>query len=123
MIVMIAMIEYNEETDETYVKYEMPSVIKNMLSEKALVTFRDNLSAKFNIPHKLTYNNDIAYMEGTFGWYDALEDMCEKHGLNDLLEYYDSLEWYDSDKFDGVISDMLLERGLIEEGEQDEWKF
>ena len=35
---------------------------------------------------------------------------CEKLNMEWLVEYHDSLEWYDSDLFDGEMEDMIIEQ-------------
>lgn len=40
---------------------------------------------------------------GTHGWYEAIRATCRKLGLDWLLHYYETLPWYDSDLFDGII--------------------
>ena len=42
------------------------------------------------------------YIGGTTGLYFAIKMACWKLGLKDLFEYYDTLEWYDSDQFDEI---------------------
>ena len=101
-------------------KYKMPKEIKDKLTKEVLSDFPNKFIDVFNLePNStLTYYGDMAYSEGTYGWQKAFDYACEKHGLNDVIEYVDELEWYDYDLFCGEVSDLLLEYGLIEEGEQ-----
>lgn len=45
---------------------------------------------------------------GTGGWHAAFKATCEKLDLLWLLNYYDALEWYDSDVFDSIIEDRIV---------------
>lgn len=45
---------------------------------------------------------------GTGGWYEALKMTCMKLDMCWLLDYWNSLEWYDSDIFDGIIEDRII---------------
>lgn len=42
-------------------------------------------------------------LSGSEGWYRAFVAACKKVDLEWLAEYRDSLEWYDADRFDGMI--------------------
>lgn len=42
---------------------------------------------------------------GTYGWHKAMGLAAEKLGLSWIMEYSDSIEWYDSDVFDGLIEE------------------
>ena len=46
----------------------------------------------------------------TGGWYEALRATCNKLNMNWLLEYWKTLEWYDSDIFDGIIEDRIIKK-------------
>lgn len=37
------------------------------------------------------------------GWWVALQQTCEKLNMNWLIQYHESLEWYDSDILDGEL--------------------
>ena len=98
--------------------YRMPEGIKREFTKGMMSCFLEELIDIFDrIPNTPTYYDDIVYIESTAGWYEAFKKMCISYGLEDILSYYDHLEWYDSDMFDGEISDLLLEYRLIEEGE------
>ena len=97
--------------------YRIPKEIKNEFTKEMMFYFLEELVDIFDMPSTPTYYDDIVYREGTAGWYRAFEKMCINYGLEDILSYYNRLEWYDSDLFDNDFSDLLLEYGLIEEGE------
>ena len=46
----------------------------------------------------------------TAGWVAAFTMTCKKLDMKNVLEYYNSLDWYDSDQFDGVIEDRVIDR-------------
>lgn len=45
----------------------------------------------------------------TYGWTRALQQACDKLDLGWIMDYYNSLEWYDSDIFDGEIESRCCE--------------
>lgn len=53
------------------------------------------------------------YNGGTGGWTVAIYNACKKSNCMSLFDYYRSLEWYDSDIFDGIIADELIKRNLV----------
>jgi len=55
--------------------------------------------------------------ESTCGWNEALRETCTRLNLKDVWEYYDGLECYDSDRFDGEIGVELGKRFSIKTNE------
>lgn len=53
---------------------------------------------------KTTY---IDFHGGTMGWAAAFKMACKKLDMQWLYDYYDALEWWESDHFDGEIIDLL----------------
>ena len=101
--------------------YRMPEEIRREFTREMMSCFLEKLVDIFDyMPSKPTYYDYIVYVESNAGWYEAFKKMCISYGLEDILSYYDHLEWYDSDMFDGELSDLLLEYELIEEGKVDE---
>lgn len=47
-------------------------------------------------------------VSGTMGWNAALRMACNKLDLKWLFDYYDKLEWWQSDMFDGELEDLLI---------------
>ena len=96
------------------VKYTIPEHIKALATDDFLKEFRNQL---FRI-HKY-YSLDTFADEGlsentsTFGWYAAFYKACRLTGKEELLDYRNSLEWYDADIFDGEITDMLIEQKFV----------
>lgn len=50
----------------------------------------------------------VFWMESTAGWQMAFHEACEKAGCLDLYRYWEKLEYYDSDYFDGEIGDRVI---------------
>ena len=49
----------------------------------------------------------LFYISGTTGWNAALRMTCKKLGIDWLMSWYDELEWFDSDNFDGELVEMM----------------
>lgn len=52
---------------------------------------------------------------GSAAWYEAFKATCKKLGLEQLISYHYSLEWYDSDVFDGIIEYRIIEKFIKRE--------
>ena len=78
-----------------------------------LKDFVDKFVEVFKIEH-MTYE-DAAYAESTAGWYSAFKYMCENNDLNDVVDYYDNLPWYESDLFDDKLTGLLMKYDLLED--------
>ena len=52
----------------------------------------------------------LDYIGSTMGWVAALRATCHKLDMKWLMDYWDKLEWYDSDIFDDLIIDMVKEK-------------
>lgn len=51
----------------------------------------------------------LFYLSGSNGWNLALKMSCKKLGEEWFYEWYDKLEWCDSDEIDSELEDRLLE--------------
>lgn len=92
--------------------YTIPVRIKEMMTYDFLKEFRNQLFAIFDFDLE-TYADIIQGVESTAGWADALKTACCSTGKDDIWSYWNNLEWYDSDMFDGELGDMLIENRLI----------
>ena len=54
---------------------------------------------------------------GTYGWYAAFWMACKKLDMMWLAKYRNTLEWYDSDIFDGIIEEEMVENFVKKENE------
>lgn len=52
----------------------------------------------------------LDYMGGTSGWAVALWSVCHRLDINWFYEWYDALDWMDSDEFDSDLLDEMNER-------------
>lgn len=94
--------------------YIIPDNIKKLITDDFLKEFRNQL---FRI-HK-HYSLDVFAEEGipmntsTSGWYAAFGKACLLTQKEELLNYWRTLPWYDSDIFDGELAELLIKRGFI----------
>lgn len=102
------------EGNDVWVEYNMPEEIKVMVTKEFLTEFRNQI---FRIEKGIGLNTFLEdgmwNIEGTSGWDTAFGIACLNTKNEKLLNYYDSLPWYDSDLFDGIITDMMVENHLI----------
>ncbi len=52
----------------------------------------------------------LEYGGGTAGFCEAFRAVCRRFQMDWLIEYYDSLPWYDSDLFDAELASETLRR-------------
>ena len=64
-----------------------------------------------------TVEDPLFYISGTIGWNAALRMTCKKLGIDWLMNWYDELEWFDSDDFDGELVEMINSKFLKVESE------
>ena len=75
---------------------------------------KDELLIAFKQMSRKDFQNDeiINCIISTCGYYEALHKVLDKEPFGkEFFVWYDSLEYYDSDNFDGLIEDRLLEKG------------
>ena len=102
------------EDNNVHVEYTMPEHIRNLITDDFLKEFRNQL---FRI-HKY-YSLDLYADYGipmnisTAGWFAAFGKACLVTHKEEILDYWRTLPWYDSDIFDGELADMLVERKFI----------
>lgn len=89
---------------KVYIKYFTKEIIEE-LKEQLLIVFHDSLK-KENLREEYPVNCIIS----TMGYNTALHNVFDtKENGKEFFEWYDALEWYDSDNFDGLIQDLILE--------------
>ena len=115
-------------TNNGTIEYQMPEEIKKRIPDYFFRAFFGELISVFGpqliVPDcdmykELTDNEEYSYVGqlnvslcmngGTSGWAEALKQTCKKLSMMWLWEYYCGLEWFDSDLFDGEISDYVIE--------------
>lgn len=103
-----------KDGDDVCIKYTIPNDIKNLITDDFLREFRNQL---FRIHEYYSLETFAEYgipmNTSTSGWFAALGKACLLTHKEELLDYWRSLPWYDSDVFDGELADMLIERGFI----------
>ena len=91
--------------------YKIPGPIIDNIPKEFYFAFASNLRARFG-PWIFEGQDEIKnafYVTGSVGWMDTFKATAARLGLSWLVEYYDSLDWYDSDLFDDHLSDLLFE--------------
>lgn len=94
-----------------HIEYNIPDEIKSRIPQCFYSAFAGELCSVFGCT---VFEKDesgfysLVYISGTAGWAEALKMTCKKLDMQWLLDYYDSLPWYDSDIFDGEIEDMII---------------
>lgn len=97
-----------EEYNPFSLKYEIPEEIKERIPEKFYQNLRNEIICVFGKDAFDRFDNleefsFSDYIIGTFGMECAIKAVCKKLGLDWLFEYYDSLDWYQSDQFDSEM--------------------
>jgi hypothetical protein len=108
-------------TDKGF-EYKMPDEIKKKIPKEMLMTFKETLDSVFTDRVNLkgsTYNNYYFYLQETTGWGIAFKESCEKTNSMEIYEYYNSLDWFDSDLFDDEFCLMMVKEGIMDEGEEE----
>lgn len=96
-----------EENDSVRLEYHIPECIKSNIPEDFYFVFLGFILGILGMPVKIEIGEYLCYMGGTVGWNKAFARACAVLNLPWLKEYYDDLEWYDSDLFDGEIADEI----------------
>lgn len=103
-----------ENNDDVYVEYTIPQPIRNLITDEFLKEFRNQL---FRIHEHYSLDTfadfGIPTNTSTGGWFAAFGKACLLTNNEQLLDYWRTLPWYDSDIFDGELAEMLVERGFI----------
>lgn len=102
-----------KKKDNGIIKYKIPKEYKDLINDKFLEIFYTELGKKFRKEFDLQEiidKEEEVNIEGTGGWWEALKTTCKKTKNQEMLKYYKSLWWYDSDWFDGELGDMLSKK-------------
>lgn len=95
---------------------------KKLLTNDFLMTFKNELIEVFSKDYEdltnATYWSFYSWVEESCGFDEALRNACRKHNLTRAIyEYQRRMAWYESDRFAGDLTLFMVERGVIEEGE------
>jgi len=102
-----------------------PDYIREQITDEFLMTFMKELDNNFKCykkPRRPTYWNFYQWFDNSIGFNEALEATCKLHNLNELYQYKETFFNTDMDTYDELgcrITEMLYERGIIEEGDSD----
>ena len=107
-----------EEFKPMSLKYDIPGEIKKKipgefykhLHNEILCIFGKDAFQNFDKREEFSLSDFII---GTFGMDCAVKAACKKLGLGWLMDYYDSLDWYQSDQFDSEVIEEARESGGI----------
>lgn len=91
------------------IEYQIPTEIKDRIPDYFYIALAGELFSIFGwsesrwrfYPEEGKAYADLA--SGSAGWMKALKAACRKLDMDWLLAYYQTLEWYDSDVFDGIL--------------------
>ena len=101
-----------EDDKGVYVEYSIPDDIKSRIPDYFYYAMAGELVSVFG-PDVLKYEEEIDdyyLFSSTTGWGLAFKMTCKKLDMDWLWEYWRTLEWYDSDIFDGEIETEIIER-------------
>lgn len=102
------------EGNDVHIEYTMPEHIKNLITDDFLKEFRNQLFRIHNYYSLDSYaDHGISMNTSTAGWFAAFGKACLVTHKEEVLDYWRTLPWYDSDIFDGELADMLVERKFI----------
>lgn len=92
-------------------EYRIPDEILTKIPQHFWPAFAGELVSTFDLLIFNKSENDfypLNYVSGTNGWNAALRMTCKKLEMKWLFDYYDKLEWWQSDMFDGEFEDLLI---------------
>lgn len=107
----------NHEYDSLF-EYRIPKALKKKINKNFIRQMMYELHMIFGL------NLDTPYLEysaltnsGTGGWYESFANTCRKTNNKELLEYYNSLPWYESDLFDDEVEQLFIKYKFIINGD------
>lgn len=102
------------EGNDVHVEYTIPEHIRNLVTDDFLKEFRNQLFRIHDYYSLDLYaDHGILMNTSTAGWFAAFGKACLVTHKEEILDYWRTLPWYDSDIFDGELADMLVERKFI----------
>ena len=102
------------EEGEAFAVYTIPEHIQKLITDDFLRELRNQL---FRLhPHyslETFAEWGIPESTSTFGWTTAFGKACLMTHNEAILDYWRALDWYDSDIFDDLLAQMLIDRHFI----------
>lgn len=93
---------------------KLPNRKKNLLTDDFLIDLKDELERIFK-RKDMTYW-DIAILNETSGFYDALKSICKKYNIKKAIYDFYNRHWYDEDFIVEEITSLMLDRKIVKEG-------
>lgn len=87
-----------------------PRHIEDCLTVGFLYTLQEECEAIFGRDILLRDENGVTVLQnlaGSNGYVKALQRTCAKRNTPQVMDFWDSLEWYESDEFDGELTDRI----------------
>lgn len=80
-----------------------------------LAPFLNDLKKELDEVMKCDTGTDFLWMNysGSNGWHHAFVEACINNDELELLKFYDSLDWFESDQFDGFLIEVATFVGII----------
>lgn len=102
--------------------YKIPEDILSKIPEYFWSAFAGELVSVFSpsIFEKVDDTYSLNFVGGTTGWNTALRMTCYKLDMKWLYKYYDGLQWWESDMFDGEFEDLIISK-FVEAEDVDNW--
>lgn len=96
------------ENGSISIQYHIPDEYTSKIDNNFVNIFCNELNEiKWNwTKHESAFPQDMIMVESTMGWGQALKCTCLRTANEDLWEYYRQLDWYDSDLFDGELTEL-----------------
>lgn len=95
-------------------KYTTPEKYKQMYTNDFLKEFRRQLYRMHeNYSLELFADEGIPINTSTMGWYAAFGKACLLTNNEELLDYYDTLGWEDSDVFDDDLVNLMVDKKIL----------
>ena len=102
------MFEVNAE-----IEYKIPEDKKKLITDEFLREFRNQLFRIYSHMSLDSFAESGVTISTTYGWTAAFGKACLLTNNEKILNYWRSLNWYDSDHFNGEIYDMLIANGFL----------
>lgn len=98
---------------DTSEKYVIPADIKSRIPEHFYYALGGELVSVFGRDALIPDEDGLSpldYCTSTAGYVAALKATCRKLDMDWLMDYWNKLPWYQSDVFDGEITDEVAKR-------------
>jgi hypothetical protein len=100
-------------TEGGCVSYSLPKEYSDMMNYDFCKTMMMAIHNIWGISAEDYDYESISYCEGTGGWSEAFMTACRVYKKDELAKYYCTLPWYDSDIFDGYLSQKFVDYKLL----------